>query len=185
VKALLVVIVGIFTFLCVGGVALATGVMQLPSTALQTNIQASPPLQPLNAQVANAPDMTVTLSERYMNLQMTKSMTNSAESNPQIDLHANNLADVSSTVRAGFLTVRPKASVSFAVQNGRVVISVLRVDVGGFGVPSSLIEPQINSLKQNAETELNKQFANLQTTSGLKLQSLSTTENSLTLNFSQ
>lgn len=182
-KVFIIVLGGIIAF-CVGAGAVVTRVLPVSIAGIETNVQGSPALQPLT-QTSNEPDMTITLSERYLNRQMTQSMPGSAQSQPSIDLHVNNLADVSSTVRAGFLTLRPKASVSFSVVNGRIVITVLRVDVGGFGVPNSLIEPQINSLKQNAETELNKQFANLQTTSGLKLQSLSTTENSLTVVFSQ
>jgi hypothetical protein len=46
-----------------------------------------------------------------------------------------------------------------------------------------LIEPQIAQIKTTAETELNRQFASMQAATGLKLQSLTSTEGSLTLSF--
>jgi hypothetical protein len=101
-------------------------------------------------------------------------------------LHANNLANVSATVQVNSLVrVTPNISLQLGVANGRIVINVLQVNVGGFGVPSSMIEPQIQQLKQNAEDDLNTQLAVLQNATGLKLQTLSTTENSLTLEFAQ
>ena len=69
------------------------------------------------------------------------------------------------------------------VENGQIVVHVQNVNVGGFGVPGSLIEPQINQMKQNAETNLNTQLEKFTASSGLKLQALSTTENSLSLFF--
>lgn len=195
-KAIVGIVLGIVALLGIAGGAVATGVVRLPFSAPQTNVaaqlraqvpatvQSSPPLQPAVAQSSDSADMVVTLSERFLNRKIVEGMPQGGEvSNPQIDIHANALADFTATVRTGFLTVTPRASVQLSVKNGRIVIDVLKVDVGGFGVPSSMIQPQIDELKATAETELNQQFADLEKSTGLKLQSLSTTENSLTLYF--
>ncbi len=179
------IIVGIVALVGIGGAAIATGIVRAPFSAPQTNIQAAPPLQLLLAQTPNNADMSVTLSERFLNKQIIKGIPNTGEiSNAQLDLHAGDLADVTATVQVNrLLTVQPKISVKLAVQNGRIVIEVQRVDVGGIGIPDSLIQAQVAQLKQTAEEELNKQFAELEKSTGLKLHSLSTTENSLTLYF--
>jgi hypothetical protein len=196
VKAIAGILLGIVAVLGIAGGAIATGIVRLPFSPPETSVaaqiqaqvpatvQSSPPLQPASAQSTDGADMIVTLSERFLNRKIVEGMPQGDEiSNPQIDLHADALADFTATVRSGFLTVTPRASVRLAVQNGRIVIDVLNVDVGGFGVPSSMIQPQIDQLKATAETELNKQFADLEKTTGLKLHSLTTTENSLTLYF--
>lgn len=185
-KVVAVIFIGLVACLGLAGGAVITGIVRIPSGATQTIVQAVPPLKPAVAQPASGADMTVTLSEPYLNRQISKGMPTGGEvSNPQIDVHGGSLADVTATVKTGFLTITPKASVQLAVLNGRVVVNILKVDVGGFGVPSSLIEPQIAQLKQNAEASINDQLAVIQTSMGLKLESLSTTENSLSLYFSQ
>lgn len=188
-KVLVTAIVGIIVLLGAAGAGVLAGIVPVRFGETQANFQGQvatvPPLQPLNAQVGGA-DMVITLSERFLNQQIGKGVPQTGEvSNAQIDLHSNSLANFTATVKTGFLTVQPNATVQFSVQNSRIVIDVLKVDVGGFGVPSSLIQPQIDQLKLGAEAALNSQFADLQKNTGLKLQSVSTTENSLTLNFAQ
>jgi hypothetical protein len=196
VKVIVGILLGIVALLGIAGGAIATGIVRLPYSAPQTNVaaqvqaqvpvtvQSAPPLQPAVAQSSDGVDMVVTLSERFLNRKVVEGMPQDGEvSNPQIDLHTNSLADFGATVKTSFLTVTPQASVQLSVKNGRVVIDVLKVDVGGLGVPSSMIQPEIDRLKATAESELNKQFADLDKTTGLKLYSLSTTENSLTLYF--
>ncbi len=179
------VVIGILALLCIGATAVATGIVRAPFSAPQTLVQGAPALLPLSTQ-ADGADMTVTLSERFLNKMVAEGMPKGGDvSNAQIDLHQGNRADVTAAVKTGFVTLTPKAAVTFAVQNGRIVIEVQRVDVGGFGVPNSLIEPQIAQLKQTAERELNQKLAELEKTTGLTLQSLSTTENSMTLVFGE
>lgn len=185
-KVLVSLVLGIIACLGVAGGAVLTGIVHIPSSAIESNFLAIPPLQPDTAQTPVASDMTITLSERFMGSQIALSMPPGGEvSNPQIDLHANGLADFTGLVKTGFLTFTPKASVRFSVVKGRIVIDILQINVGGFGIPTSLIEPQIAQLKQTGEIALNQQFAAMQTNAGLTLQSLTTTENSVTLNFTQ
>lgn len=184
-KTILGIVVGILILLGAAALAMATGFVQLPGSPQQTNVQGSPPLQPLSAQSSEKADVVVTLSERFFNRQLANSLTQGGQvQSAQIDLHPNNLANITATVQVSSgLRVTPNASVLMGAQDGRLVIEITKVDVAGLSVPNSLIEPQIAQLKQSAETQINRQLAELEKTTGLKLKSLATTENSLTLSF--
>lgn len=185
-KAIVGIVIGILALVGAGAGAVATGILQLPTATPQTNFQAAPPLQPLTAQPTAVPDMTITLSERFLNKRIGSALpTGGQVSNVQLDLQAGETALVSATLRTGFLNVNLRATMKLAAQNGRIVIDIGQVDAGGFGVPSSLIEPQVAELKRTAETELNKQFAEMEKTQGVKLRTLTTTDNSLTLFFTE
>lgn len=188
-KVLFTLVVGAIAVCGLLGGAVLAGIIHVPSGAVsnfQAQLPTLPALQPLPAQASDTSDMTITLSERFLNNRIAIGVPSTAQiSNAQLDLHAGNLADFSATVNTGFINVNPKATVLLSVRNGRIVLDVQKVDVGGFGVPSSLIQPQIDQLKQTAETALNNEFAQLQASTGLTLQALSTTENSLTLYFAQ
>ena len=135
-----------------------------------------PPTKP-NAQ-------SVTISETDLNQQLNQNLPQGSEvSNVFLDLHPGNTASVRATIRLNSLTLQPNASLKASVVNNRVSIEVTQVSVGGFGVPSSMIEPQIANLKSMAERELNSQLAKLEAETGYKLQSISTTETGMTLNF--
>lgn len=137
---------------------------------------------PTQASIPNS--QAFTLSESDLNQQLTRNLPQDGTvSNVHLDLHEGNTANVSATVRVNSLTLQPDASVQVVVTDGRIAIDVLQVNVGGFGVPRSMIEPQIADLKTMAETELNKQLATLETNSGLKLRAITTTEDSMTLYF--
>ncbi len=166
-----------------GGAAVLAGV--IPVTHATNTMQEVPPSQPLTAQTTTSADMIVTLSERFMNQQLAVGLPpNGQVQNAQLDLHTGNLADFTANVQVNsFISSSIKANVQFFVANGRIVITIYNVTVGGFGIPSSLIQPQIDQIKATAEAQLNQQFANVQANTGLRLQNLTTTENSITLSF--
>lgn len=182
--------------ICAGAATL--GFVTIPSLSTLTQVQSSPPLEPMPIQAPtihdaeqsttnpNA-DLTLTLSERYLNKQLTQGLPrDGAVQNADLDIRANNLAELLATVEVNTsLTVKPKLSLALSVQNGRMVIDVKKIDVGGFNVPQSWIEPQIAELKETTEKEFNRQFAELEKSTGLKLLSLSTTKDTLTLRFVQ
>jgi hypothetical protein len=185
-KILVGLAIGIVTFfVAIAGGVMAAGIAPLGSISGTGIVQAAPPLQATPTPTAVSADMIITVSERFMNQEMVKGVPPGGQiQNPQVNLHAGQLADFTALVQLNaFMSVNPTVSVRFSVQNGRVVIDVLQVQVGGIGVPSSLIEPQIAQIKTTAETELNRQFAAMQAATGLQLKSLTTTEDSLTLSF--
>ncbi|MBI4674738.1 MAG: hypothetical protein HY741_24090 [Chloroflexi bacterium] len=184
-KVIIGIGIAILALLCVGGIAIGAGLVLSNQAPTATDLQAMPPLQRLAAQATGNDDMIVTISERYLNRKMTQgSPQDSQVSNVRLDLHAGNIANVYATVQINaLLTVQPNATVQFSVSNGRMQIKVQQVQVGGFGVPSNLVERQIAELQSNAETQLNQQLAEVEKGAGLKPSAVSTTENSLTLYF--
>lgn len=143
-----------------------------------------PPPTPAPIQPTTPGSQTVTISESDLNQQMNQNLPPGGEiSNVVLDLHDGNTASVRATLRLNSLTLQPNASLKASVANNRVSIEVTQVSVSGFGVPSSMIEPQIANLKNLAERELNSQLAKLEAETGYKLQTIQTTENEMLLYF--
>lgn len=182
-KTIYFALLGIFALAGIGACALATTAAptSLPPT-VPAAASAVPP-SPIVTQPNQATGSIFTLSESDLNAQIAQGISQGEISNAHIDLLPNNLADFSATLRTGNLTLEPKISIELAVQNGQIVINVLKIEVGGFGLPSSLIETQIAQIKQTAETELNSQLAKVKSRTGMTLQSLSTTQDELVLTF--
>lgn len=171
-------LVGAIALLGIGGSAIVLSGLVPP---------AAQPMQAALAQSTPVSDMVVTLSERYLNYSLGKGLPAGGQvRDVQLDLHPNNLASATATIPINaFITVRPKATLRLGVGEGKVTIDVMQVDVGGLGIPNSLIEPQIDDLKRSAESQLNSQLSALAASSGLRLYALSTGENTLTLSFTQ
>lgn len=190
-KFILGIILGIVIVLGIAGAVVLFGLVPVSRTptvtAFQGSVVSPSALQPLAQQSSDTSDMVITLSERFMNQQMVKGAGSGGQvENPQLDLHDNGAANFTGNVQVNALIKVPiNAALQFSVQNGSVVIDIGNVSVGGFGVPSSLIQPQIEQVKSAAETQLNQQFGNLTATTGLHLESLTTNESSLTLYFSE
>ncbi len=183
---------GILAVAGIGGAAivgLAPG-MSSPQTRVAgvSVLQAlATPTAVLTPTAADNSDMVITLSERYLNQNIAQGIPQGGQvSNVQLDLHPGNTADLHATLKLNtFVTLQPKLALQLGIANGLVTIDVTSVDVGGFGVPSSLIQPQIDSFKAMASAQLNAQLTAMSQSTGLKLQSLTTTENSLTVSFAQ
>lgn len=192
-RLVIVIVIGVLVLLCLGGAGIVAGMFLASSTASPTEVMVEPSPLPLPTQAAQPiptqppvnNEQVFTITESDLNQQLTQNMPPDGEAtNVRLDLHEGNTANVSATLRVNSsLTLQPNALIRFGVANGRVTMDVVQVKVGGFGVPSSMIEPQINALKTNAENELNKQLTAYQDSTGMKLQAVSTTEDSLTLQF--
>ncbi len=178
--------VGMLSLAIIAFALLTSGSVAWAQPTPPAGVLASPLFDP-QAQTTDTSDMTITLSERYMNRQVGLGVPPSGQvSNVTLDLHSGATADVNATVRvSSFLSLPVKLNLSLTVVGGRIVITVQNVAVGGFGVPTSLVETQISELKTSGERELNRQFAAMEQSAGLKLKSLATTESSLTLSFAQ
>jgi hypothetical protein len=126
----------------------------------------------------------VTIQEALLNIQIGAGVPEGGQiSNPSINLLPDNLAELTANVNTGLIVVKPKATLKLSAQDGRIVIDVLNIDVGGVALPSNVIEPQIAVIKRDAEDRLNQQFSELEKSTGLKLQSIRTTDNELILRF--
>lgn len=169
--------------------ALGCGLLSETTTTSPTPTRiviAAPTLPPtaVLVQPTSPGAQTVSISESDLNQQLNQNLPPGGEvSNVFLDLHEGNTASVRATIRVNSLTLQPNALLAASVVNNRVSIDVTQVSVGGFGVPSSVIEPQIANLKNMAERELNSQLATLEANTGFKLQSIVTTENEMILYF--
>ena len=180
-KVVFVILAGALAF--AGACAIPFGIGQAPPTVPPTAIVVSPPTQAPSAPSNGNGGTVFTLQESDLNQNIARGLGSGEISNARIDIHPGERADFTATVNAGGVSLNPTLSVQFSVQNGRIVIDVLDVNVGGFGVPTNLIEPQIAQLEQTAETELNRQLDQIRANSGLVLQSISTSEDSMMLQF--
>ncbi len=155
-----------------------------PNAAPTRMVVVAPTLPPAPVPPTVPGAQTVALGERDLNQLLNQNLPPGGEvSNVVLDLHAGNTASISAALRLNSLTLQPRATLYATVADNRIAIEVTQVRVGGFGVPSSMIEPQIAQLKNMAERELNSQLAKLQAQTGYKLQTLTTTENEMILHF--
>jgi hypothetical protein len=173
-KLLIGVVLGALVMLCVAGGAL-----------LWTATSAGPAAAP--APLQDDADVALVLSERYLSRQVALGIPPSEQiQNPQLDLNEGNTAELSATVRvSSFITARIRVAIAFAARDGRIGITVRNVDLGSLNLPTEMIAPQLREIEQASEGELNRQLQDLEASTGLRLQSLETTEDSLKLNLSE
>jgi hypothetical protein len=126
------------------------------------------------------PAIKVIIQETYIQERLEKEMEiNPAYSDPEIDFRAPDQALISFTTRVNtFLKLRPTATVEFSVEDEEVVVDVVRIDVNGMNVPRSLIEGQIDELREEIQLELNNLTGSL-TEADLELVDISATEDAL------
>lgn len=185
-KGMSMYVLGVLLLVGALGCGLLSGAIESnpPPTAAIVAVPTLPPhtFAPVAPTLPNA--QSVSISESDLNQQLNQNLPPGGEvSNVFLDLHDGNTASVRATLRLNSLTLQPSAALTAAVVNHRIAIEVTKVSVGGFGVPSSMIEPQIANLKNIAERELNSQLALVEANTGFKLQSIRTTENEIILYF--
>jgi hypothetical protein len=164
-----------FSLILFGSAALVSAQQQTPTPAARTQQTPSPtPLPEVE------PAIKVIIQETYIQEQLEKEMEiNPAYSDPEIDFRAPDLALISFTTRVNtFLKLRPTATVEFSVEDEEVVVEVVRIDVNGMNVPRSLIESQIDELREEIQLELNNLTGSL-TEADLELVEISATEDAL------
>jgi hypothetical protein len=93
--------VGVLVFVvAIAGGVMAVGVPPLDSMAGPALAQAAPPAQATPTPTVAPADMIITLSERFMNQEMAKGVPPGGQiQNPQLDLHAGELADFTALVQ--------------------------------------------------------------------------------------
>ncbi len=126
--------------------------------------------------------VSLTLNETYVNaLVKQQLLDNPNVYDPVVDLRAPNQALVTMSMRvAGGLTVRPTATIAFVVSNNRIVVDIVRVDVGSLNVPRVLIQNQLLALQTELENQLN-QLTHPLNSSILQLENISANDTELTV----
>jgi hypothetical protein len=170
------IVLGLFLSLILFGSAALVSAQQ-PTPTPAARLQATPaPTQLPEVE----PAIKVIIQETYIQERLEKEMEiNPAYSDPEIDFRAPDLALISFTTRVNtFLKLRPTATVEFSVEDEEVVVEVVRIDVNGMNVPRSLIEGQIDELREEIQLELNNLTGSL-TEADLELVDISATEDAL------
>lgn len=157
--------------------------------------------QAVNGPVASAPttqdiaphttyDVRVLIGERYVNSQMLAALKNDpALQNPTIDVLPPNRARGTATVNLKILgttlSLRPSVLMHFEAVNGRATMTVDSIDLGGFAVPASAIQNDIDRIQKVAEEQINTDIQNAVRGTNLKLSGISATDDSLVIDFNE
>jgi hypothetical protein len=170
------IVLGLFLSLILFGSAALVSAQQ-PTPTPAARLQSTPaPTQLPEVE----PAIKVIIQETYIQERLEKEMEiNPAYSDPEIDFRAPDLALISFTTRVNtFLKLRPTATVQFSVEDEEVVVEVVKIDINGMNVPRSLIEGQIDELREEIQLELNNLTGSL-TEADLELVDISATEDAL------
>lgn len=142
----------------------------------------------------------ITVAETYVDAQLEKQLDQMGPlsnqpnvqvelQDPDLDLLPENVADLTATVAVRFygifFSLRPTASVSFGVEDDQVAVSVDRIAIGNVGLPLGLVAPQLDAFETNVRQQLAVALQQVREATDLRLTTITTTEESLTLDFNQ
>lgn len=149
----------------------------------QDTFAASSPVQP----VQNSPVIQIMVQEAYINTLVKEALKdNPMLSNPVVDLHSGDTASVTVNLQlAGALSLKPTAMLHFGVVNNRVVIDITEITVQGFAIPTSIIRPQLQTVTDDMEAQINQVIGAMENETGLVLTSLNTSETQLIIGLSE
>ncbi|MGQ0601916.1 MAG: hypothetical protein ACT4QE_09505 [Anaerolineales bacterium] len=86
--------------------------------------------------------------------------SNDEYTEPQVDLRAPNLIDLTFTTRlAGLGQVRPTFTLQLAAHEGRLVVTTQSVVIGAVPLPTALAQQQFQPVAHALETQLNAGLA--------------------------
>jgi hypothetical protein len=168
--------------IALGILALISG-MLFSSFNFQNTFAATSPAQP----VQDSPVIQIMVQESYINTLVKEALKdNPILSNPVVDLHSGNAASVTVNLQlAGTLSLKPTAMLHFGVVNHRVVIDITEITVQGFAIPTSIIRPQLQTVTDDMEAQINQVVGAMEKETGLELTSLNTSETQLIIGLSE
>ncbi len=168
------IVIGVIVLLFVSRMGATASANQVvpTATAVPTAAAASAP----------AHAVQIVMNETYVDALVKQQLKDNPDVyDPVVDLRPPNLALVTLSMRMqGGFTVRPTATIGFVVKNNRIVVDIVRVDVGRFSVPRVLIENQLQNLQTQLENQLN-QVTHPLDTSILQLDNITANETDLTV----
>ncbi len=134
------------------GAALGFGVSRLVPSA-------SAPTIPAPIAAPGQADVSVVLSAAFLNAQMQQVAKPSGIKSLSITLAAPNVmqavAVVETSVLGQKISVNVRARTRVTVQSGRIRLTVEQVETSGVSVPSSLVNSTVETLRVQAETQVN------------------------------
>lgn len=143
----------------------------------------------------NAPDLRVSIAEKYAQKEMLASLqADKTLQKPVLDFQPGNRIRASATVVTPVprevpvlggqtITVRPTIVLTFQVVSNRMVVAIESVDLGGLALPRSVVEPQLEQIRKEIESQANQTIQRAVAGTNLKLVAGSTTEDSLVVDF--
>lgn len=162
------------------GVLLAIGAFLVhTSSSAHTGLELTPLVS------ADNPDLTITLSEAYLNAQLRAGVATRGldASDLSINLHAPNRADATMTFQTTVLnqsiSLHPNISFHFGVSKGLVTLAVDKINISGISVPNEIVNQQVARFQRAAEDIFNAEVKRLLANTGLRLVSVEATENVL------
>ncbi|MBI3538078.1 MAG: hypothetical protein HY070_11045 [Chloroflexi bacterium] len=147
--------------------------------------KSSPPA-PENASSPGRADVTITFAASYLNAQLKQLMAkNAILKQPTSALAAPNLLKIAGVVDLTLGGQRVSANVTIAFQiaakNSRVVLVVDSIDANGISVPQSLLGSTLDSVRTQAEDQINTLIQNSLKGTSLKLAAIRISASDLTL----
>ncbi len=131
-------------------------------------------------------DVTIVVSANYFNAQLKQAITKSGViKQPNVALASPNIVKLTGlvdvTLSGQRISTNATITLRATVQSGRVALTVDKIEAGGINVPQSLIAPTIESVRKQAEDQINALVQNALKGTGLKLANLRVTANDLTI----
>ncbi|MBI3914046.1 MAG: hypothetical protein HY327_07655 [Chloroflexi bacterium] len=163
------------------GVALAFGANFFMQSDAKTF--AVTPAPPINSAKT---DVSIVIAANYLNTQFKQLIPkNTVIKQPSVALAAPNILKLTGVfdLTLGGQRVSANATISMqvAVQKGRVVLTVDKIEAGGVNVPSSFIGSALDSIRAPMEDQINSVIANSLKGTALKLTNVRATANDLTI----
>jgi hypothetical protein len=180
-KAIVVGCAGLLIGLAVGILAMFAAVrMFQPQAALPT---ATPTLPP-----AVKSDVTLTVSAAYINSQVQQAIRQSGVAKQAtVKLASPNIIQAAATVEVVVLTQKVTVNATtwmrVSVKNGRIVITVDKVDTDNVAVPQSLLSTTVEQIRAASENQINLAMQRALQGTSLRLANVRVTPSELTVDF--
>jgi hypothetical protein len=163
----------------IAGIVLTFGAVQLMGSG--SDQPAKPTLS------AGASDVSVTASLPFINSQLRQAVEQSGlGKQATVTLVSPNVIQVAASVDASALigipvTVNATMSMHVSVKNGRILLTVDKVDAGGVGVPQSIMGSTVEQMRALAENQINRMVQRALEGTTLRVVDVHVTPNALTI----
>lgn len=131
-------------------------------------------------------DVTITVSAKYLNAQLQQIVQQTGwAKQATLTLSAPNLAQLNLALETKILgrtiTGSAVARVRVAAQNGRVALTVEKVDVSGIGVSQSAVAPIVEQVRAQTEDQINRALQRELQGTGLRLSNIRITSSEIAM----
>ena len=134
----------------------------------------------------------VSVDSSFLNQELNNMLADQpqfSDAKPQLELKSPNAAALTANlpvdVNGRTLKVRPTVTMQFQVVDGKIQTHVTNINLGAISVPTALVKPQIDQMESLFESSVNRAVTSALAGSGLKLYSVSTSSDALTVDLGQ